>query len=466
MVGGAVVVRPKNGLRARPKRSRDGYDPVTTPDSQGILTGARRIKITGGTFISAGGNVSLAPESPHFEPPDVYEHYEEPPDWHSLAGPPPTRLIEGPVHTAPSESEWAVNSTARTQGPASSFPPAGMSRDTRAELEGLAEYTQESLEPLELIDTASAAAGSTLHLRLTKASFKHESGRKEGLIVSDTTLLVLLKSFPYVIHLVGISAKTSPTKFTVYSDPSPSTYNNYKLGLRGVGYREFDARYETTFTLGLNYLKADGLTGLALEQIFTETRLVKSTGDAFIVVPSPFDSQASKAQAAIKIIKLVHAMIKRRVDVTPKIVRCPACLPEVFGFYGGLARAANRVIRNLESSGLNLDTLADAKAEAGGPAEWHEVMSVLRNAERLMTSLATDVLQRSRECKGGVCGWCGGRWSENEKEEGRAFIEPVGTEPGPEVVTSSSFIFRWGMILVLCIFLSFVGILFRGFYYS
>ncbi|KAG2014343.1 hypothetical protein CC2G_011170 [Coprinopsis cinerea AmutBmut pab1-1] len=356
-----------------------------------------------------------------------------------------------------------------------------MSRDTRAELEGLAEYTQESLEPLELIDTASAAAGSTLHLRLTKASFKHESGRKEGLIVryhsSRTPEENFVKEvkrlrrmhFPYVIHLVGISAKTSPTKFTVYSDPSPSTYNNYKLGLRGVGYREFDARYETTFTLGLNYLKADGLTGLALEQIFTETRLVKSTGDAFIVVPSPFDSQASKAQAAIKIIKLVHAMIKRRVDVTPKIVRCPACLPEVYGFYGGLARAANRVIRNLESSGLDLDTLADAKADAlvpGGPAEWHEVMSVLRNAERLMTSLATDVLQRSRECKGGVCGWCGGRWPENEKEEGRAFIEPVGTEPGPEVVTSSSFIFRWGMILVMCIFLSFVGILFRGFYYS
>jgi len=206
----------------------------------------------------------------------------------------------------------------------------------------------------------------------------------------------------YIAHLRGISKLDSPSQFVVLSDPTIVTYKQYTSTLQGLGkeYRDFDKKYEMSFSFAFKYLKNE-IDGLALECIFTDVRAVQRSGEAWIIVPPPVENDHERAKLSTVMFDKAGKMLQRRLTVAKKIVRCSNCLPSTLEWYRSLATVMQRVLENVPQ-------VQDPNSSEYNTQ--HLIVEMLQHAEPQLVEAAESVISRSINVPSGLCGWCGERW--------------------------------------------------------
>jgi len=223
----------------------------------------------------------------------------------------------------------------------------------------------------------------------------------------------------YIAHLRGISKLDSPSQFVVLSDPTVITYSQYVSSLKSLGkeYRDFDKKYDMSFSFAFMYLKNE-IDGLALECIFTDVRAVQHSGEAkgeaWIIVPPPVQNELERATLSTVMFEKAEKMLQRRLTIAKKVVRCSSCLPSTLEWYRSLATVMQRVLENVPQV---------QDPDSPEYETQHSIVAMLQHAEPQLVEAAEDVISRSVNIPSGLCGWCGERW---EPTGGAAEVAAIG----------------------------------------
>jgi len=134
------------------------------------------------------------------------------------------------------------------------------------------------------------------------------------------------------------------------------------------------------------------------------------------VLPPP-KGDLERATLSTMIFGKASKMLQRRLTISTNIVRCCNCLPSTHEWYHSLATDIQRVLKNVP------------QVQDPNSPEYetqNSLVGMLQRAEPQLAEAAEGVMLRSSNISSGLCGWCGERWGQTDRDTRHELLSRSG----------------------------------------